>query len=177
MQAQRSDRDFRRLDGAFAELAPELTGRLFLILHDWEDARDATQTAFLRCWRRRDRLVGVRDLRAWLLRIGVNVALDLRRQADRRRAVSLEELADTVPERSRAGAEAEALRRERLDLLRAALGQLRPAEREVFVLRQQGGLTYAAIAAARGQPVGTVKTLMHTALTKLRERFADQRGA
>jgi RNA polymerase sigma-70 factor (ECF subfamily) len=164
------------LAGVFAEAAPELTRRLFGILGNWEDARDAAQTAFLKCWGCRDRLATIRDLRAWLFRIGLNVALDGRRQAERRRAVPLDALADTVPARSTATPVVEALRQERLDLLRAALRELRPAEREVFLLRQQVDLTYEDIAAARGQPVGTVKTLMREALRKLRERFADHRA-
>ena len=88
----------------------------------------------------------------------------------------LEALGDTVPERSALTAEGEALRRERLELLRAAVGDLRPGERAVFVLRLEVALTYEAIAAARGQPVGTVKTLMRAALRKLRDRFADHRA-
>jgi RNA polymerase sigma-70 factor (ECF subfamily) len=161
------------LVGVFAEMAPELTGRLLLILRNREDARDAAQTAFLKCWRGRDRLGAVRDLRGWLFRIALNAAFDLRVRGSRHRAVPLEALADTVPERSGATPEGEALRRERLDLLRAALRELRPAEREVFLLRQESGLTYEEIAAARHRPVGTIKTQMRAALRKLRERFAD----
>ena len=46
----------------------------------------------------------------------------------------------------------------------------------MFVLRLEVALTYEAIAAARGQPVGTVKTLMRAALRKLRHRLADHRA-
>jgi RNA polymerase sigma-70 factor, ECF subfamily len=163
------------LVGVFAEVSHELTGRLFQILRDWEDARDAAQTAFLKCWRCRDRLGAVRDLRAWLFRVALNVAFDLRARGARRRAVPLDALADTLPGRQGATAEGEVLDRECLDLLRAALRELRPAEREVFLLRQESGLTYEEIAAARGQPVGTIKTQMRAALRKLRDRFEDHR--
>jgi RNA polymerase sigma-70 factor (ECF subfamily) len=155
-------------------MAPELIARLFAILRDREDARDAAQTAFLKCWRGRDRLGAVRDLRAWLFRVALNAALDLRTRSALRRTVPLDALGDTVPEGSGDTPEGEALRRERLDLLRAALHQLRPAEREVFVLRQSG-LTYGEIAATRGQPVGTIKTQMRSALRKLSDRFAEYR--
>ena len=168
-------REAHPLVGVFAEVAPELAGRLFLILGDREDTRDAVQTAFLRCWRARDRLGAVRDLRAWIFRVALNVAFDLRHQVVRRRATPLDALGETVPERSGATPEGDALRRERLDLLRAALRDLRPAEREVFVLRQESGLTYEEIAAARGQPVGTVKTQMRAAVRKLSDRFAGYR--
>jgi RNA polymerase sigma-70 factor (ECF subfamily) len=153
-----------------------LTGRLYGLLRNWEDARDAAQTAFLKYWVWRDRLGDVHDPRAWLFRVGMNAALDLRRQAYRR-GMPLDEYAETVPARPGATASDEVLRRERLDLLQAALGELRPAEREVFVLRQESDFTYEEIAAARRQPVGTVKTLMHAAVRKLRRRLADPEAA
>jgi RNA polymerase sigma-70 factor (ECF subfamily) len=46
---------------------------------------------------------------------------------------------------------------------------LRQEEKEVFLLRQNGELTYEEIAEIRNAPVGTVKTQMRTALIKLRK--------
>ena len=46
---------------------------------------------------------------------------------------------------------------------------LRDEEKEVFLLRQNGDLTYEQIAEIRNAPVGTVKTQMRTALIKLRK--------
>ena len=57
---------------------------------------------------------------------------------------------------------------ETLARLRAALAELRPEEQEVFLLRQNGELTYEQIAEARSTPVGTIKTQMRAALQKLR---------
>jgi len=155
----------------FREVYQDLLARLFRILRNWEDARDAAQTAFLHCWRWRDRLDTVKDVRAWLFRVGQNAALDLRRQGEVRRAVPLEALGGTLPTRSGANAADEVLHRERLQLLQDALRKLRPAEREVFILRQDVGLTYEEIAVARNQPVGTIKTQMHAAVRKLRKRL------
>ena len=67
------------------------------------------------------------------------------------------------------GPEADAARREQLALVRRALRALRPEEQEVFLLRQNGQMTYDQIAQAIEIPVGTVKTRMRLALTKLRE--------
>jgi RNA polymerase sigma-70 factor (ECF subfamily) len=61
---------------------------------------------------------------------------------------------------------------ETLQRLRAALMQLRPEEKEVFLLRQNGELTYEQIAELRDRPVGTVKTQMRSALQKLRAVLA-----
>jgi RNA polymerase sigma-70 factor (ECF subfamily) len=47
--------------------------------------------------------------------------------------------------------------------------ELRDEEREIFLLRQNGNLTYEQIAEMRGTPVGTVKTQMRAALAKLKK--------
>ena len=47
--------------------------------------------------------------------------------------------------------------------------ELRTDEKEVFLLRQNGDLTYDQIAEIRRTPVGTVKTQMRAALIKLRK--------
>ena len=62
--------------------------------------------------------------------------------------------------------------KETLERLRRAIMDLRPDEKEVFLLRQNGDLTYDQIAEVRGSPVGTVKTQMRSALQKLRRQFA-----
>lgn len=56
---------------------------------------------------------------------------------------------------------------ESLERLRKAILDLRLEEKEVFLLRQNGGLTYEQIAEIRNAPVGTVKTQMRAALQKL----------
>jgi RNA polymerase sigma-70 factor (ECF subfamily) len=58
---------------------------------------------------------------------------------------------------------------ESLERLRRAILDLRQEEKEVFLLRQNGGLTYEQIAEMRAAPVGTVKTQMRAALQKLRK--------
>jgi RNA polymerase sigma-70 factor (ECF subfamily) len=58
---------------------------------------------------------------------------------------------------------------ETLDRLRLAISELRLEEKEVFLLRQNGELTYEEIAEIRNAPVGTVKTQMRSALIKLRK--------
>ena len=60
-------------------------------------------------------------------------------------------------------------RKESLQRLRHAIHDLREEEQDVFLLRQNGDLTYEEIAQMRGCPVGTVKTQMRAALEKLRK--------
>src|SRR4029077_1137133 len=74
---------------AFNEVRAELVSTLFFVLGNQEDAQDAAQDAFLKCWRTRQALSEVRNLRAWIFRVGLNAAKDLQRSAWRRRAKPL----------------------------------------------------------------------------------------
>jgi RNA polymerase sigma-70 factor (ECF subfamily) len=65
--------------------------------------------------------------------------------------------------------EAAAVQSEQLSMVREAIGRLRPEEQEVFLLRQDGEMTYEQIAEAIGIPLGTVKTRMRLALERLRK--------
>ena len=84
-------------------------------------------------------------------------------------SLQLRELLCSQPRRRGLSAECDQLlNREDLDRIRKALTDLRPDEREVFLLRQNSDLTYDEIADKRRAPVGTVKTQMRAALQKLR---------
>jgi RNA polymerase sigma-70 factor, ECF subfamily len=145
----------------------ELVSTLWFVLGNQEDAQDIAQEVFLRCWRARDGLPDVQNLRAWIFRVGLNAAKDLQRSAWRRRVKPLLG-AEIMPRAdTRAGNELE--ERESLEQLRDALLHLRPEEKEVFLLRQNGELTYEQIAEMYHRPVGTVKTQMRSALQKLRK--------
>jgi len=57
---------------------------------------------------------------------------------------------------------------EAVQQLRAAIQRLPPEEMKVFLLRQNGELTYEQIARLDHRPVGVVKEQMRSALRKLR---------
>ena len=152
----------------FTDLRDELVSTLWFLLGNGDDAQDIAQEAFLRCWRSQDGLAEVQNLRAWIFRVALNAAKDLQRSAWRRRVKPLlgadaMPMVDATPP-TQALEEQESLRQ-----LRDALLHLRPEEKEVFLLRQNGELTYEQIAELHNRPVGTVKTQMRSALQKLRK--------
>jgi RNA polymerase sigma-70 factor, ECF subfamily len=159
-----------RLLRAFNEMRDELVSTLWFILGNREDAQDTAQEAFLKCWRAQASIEEVRDLRAWIFRVGLNAAKDLQRSAWYRRARLLngEEIMLTANE---IAPSKNLENQESLERLRRAILNLRPDEQEVFLLRQNGELTYEQIAEIRQSPVGTVKTQMRSALQKLRQRL------
>lgn len=153
---------------AFTALRDELVSTLLYVLGNRDDAQDAAQEAFLKCWRARDTAATVDNLRAWIFRVGLNTAKDMQRSAWSRRVKPLI-AEDTMLASPDIAPDAAYEDREAVDRLKAALVELRPDEKEVFLLRQNGDLTYEEIAAIRKAPVGTVKTQMRSALIKLRK--------
>jgi len=152
----------------FSDLRDELVSTLWFVLGNREDAQDVAQEVFLRCWRTQDGLSEVQNLRAWIFRVGLNAAKDVQRSAWRRRVKPL--LGAETMTMVDSGAPSKALEdQETLEQLRQALLHLRPEEKEVFLLRQNGELTYEQIAELHNRPVGTVKTQMRSALQKLRK--------
>jgi RNA polymerase sigma-70 factor (ECF subfamily) len=153
---------------AFNELRDELVSTLCYLLGNRDDALDVAQETFLKCWRAKDTAAEVDNLRAWIFRIGLNAAKDLQRSAWNRR------MKTTVTEESMIAASDSPFGptledQETLSRLRNAIMELRTDEKEVFLLRQNGDLTYDQIAVIRRTPVGTVKTQMRAALIKLRK--------
>lgn len=157
-----------RLVRTFNELKDELLSTLVFVLGNREDAKDAAQDAFIKCWNARDQLPLVLNLRAWIFRVSFNTAKDMQRSAWHRRAKPLKAEQYTMMAKD-AGPGQSLERKESLEQLRNAILALREEEKEVFLLRQNGELTYEEIAEMRGCPVSTVKTQMRSALEKLRK--------
>jgi RNA polymerase sigma-70 factor (ECF subfamily) len=155
----------------FTDLRDELVSTLCFVLGNADDAQDVAQETFLRCWRTQEGLTDVHDLRAWIFRVGLNAAKDLQRSAWRRRVKPLLE-ADNMPMTVNPSPLSGLEDQETVQRVREALMNLRPEEKEVFLLRQNGELTYEQIAELHGRPVGTIKTQMRTALQKLRKILA-----
>ena len=139
----------------------------FALTGNRHDAEDVAQDTFLRAYRA---LVSypperVRELKskAWLHRIAVNVVRNRVRGVKPR----LVELNGSEPAMA-AGPEEDALRRAEVDELAARVACLPVRYREAVVLRHVQDLSYAEVAHALGQPVGTVKANVHRGLKMLR---------
>lgn len=162
----------QRLERMFEDAHGELLGTLYYLVGNMEDARDALQETFLKCWRHRQQIDGVTNLRAWVFRIALNTGRDCRKAAwNRRRQAIVEDIPMVSTSDS---PEAGLLKAEELSRLRQAVMTLRAEEQEVFLLRQNGSLTYDQIAQATSLPLGTVKTRMRSAIRQLREAVGGQ---
>jgi RNA polymerase sigma-70 factor (ECF subfamily) len=161
------------LEAAFREHQAELLGTLYYLVGNLEDARDALQDAFVKCWRHQAEMTEVQNIKAWIFRVALNTGRDLRETAWRRKRQDLPGAEGDLTSRQPTPPEI-VEHDERLLRLRQSLGALRPEEQEVFLLRQNGELTYEEIAESLAIPVGTVKTRMRMALARLREVLEER---
>jgi RNA polymerase sigma-70 factor (ECF subfamily) len=161
-----------QLESLFDDARGEILGTLFYLVGNMEDARDALQETFLKCWRKRDQIGEVANLKAWVFRVALNTGRDFRKAAWTRRREPIVE--DAVMVSTSESPDAGLMRDEELRKLRHAVLALRPEEQEVFLLRQNGELTYEQIAESTSLPIGTVKTRMRTAIRQLRLSVGGQ---
>jgi RNA polymerase sigma-70 factor (ECF subfamily) len=156
-----------RLLATFNQIRDELTSTLWFILGNKDDAQDIAQDAFLRCWKKQDDLPDVLNLKAWIFKVAINAAKDLRKSAWKRKTRTMPE-EDVMMYKSAVSPLESLQENEMVAQLRTALMDLRPEEKEVFLLRQNAEMTYEQIAETANRPVGTIKTQMRSALQKLK---------
>ena len=135
---------------------------------DWAAAEDIVSLTFLEAWRLRGKLRPDGDsLLPWLLGIATNVLRNAARAARRHEAaLARVPLREAVPDFADelVGRMHDA---EQLAAAQRALAALRRGEREVFMLCVWSGLGYAAAAEALQVPVGTVRSRLSRARTRL----------
>jgi RNA polymerase sigma-70 factor (ECF subfamily) len=143
----------------------------FRLVHDRALAEDLAQEGFLRVFQRLNTYDPERKFSSWFFQVLRNVTIDYLR-VNRLATTSLDELTEggferAAADRTSSSPEHLAGQGELAGVLGQALGQIRPAYREVVVLRYQEGLTHPEIAEILGLPSGTVKTYLHRARKEL----------
>jgi RNA polymerase sigma-70 factor, ECF subfamily len=162
---------FDRHSGPAFSLAYRMCGRRAM-------AEDIVQEAFLSLWRSGARYDSARgSVRSWVLGAVHHRAIDaFRREATRQgQDIRDDGAAERLP--SRELTDAEAVRRDEVRTVRAALEDLPPDQRQVIELAYFGGFTHTQIAEMLALPTGTVKGRMRLALSKLRISLGDQAEA
>jgi len=139
------------------------------LLGNYEDAKDATQNAFIRAYEKLDTYNPAHRFFSWMYRIGVNESLNLRRARKEH-----EPLAPTLESAGRTGDAVEV--RELSERVQAALMELSKEYREVVVMRHFGELSYQEIGEALDIPEKTVKSRLFSARQRLGQLLAADGG-
>lgn len=163
----------------------ELFGYLRRYLGDADLAADVFQNTFLQVFTKADQYESGRPVRPWLYTIATHQAIDALRRHGRHPTVRLDESFDEAHgdenlqlgrflESPGPGPLAQLEADERRQLVRDSVAQLPEFLRQVVLLAYFQGLKYSDVADILGIPVGTVKSRLHTALSRLQETWAEQ---
>ncbi|MGL6094171.1 MAG: RNA polymerase sigma factor [Fimbriiglobus sp.] len=170
---------------AFAELVGRYQHRLVAVMHhlvgNADEAEDLAQEVFLRVYRTRHRYTPRAKFSTWLYTIANNLALNSRRDRQRKPVVPLDA---NIPANSSGNWPTDSLvatrdappthnlqQRELADIIRAALDELNDRQRVAVVLNKFEDMGYAEIADVMGLTPKAVKSLLSRARGKLRERL------
>jgi RNA polymerase sigma-70 factor (ECF subfamily) len=164
----------------------ELFGYLRRYLGDDDLADDVFQNTFVQVFLKIRQYEPGRAARPWLYAIATNQAIDALRRRNRRIADRPADIVATpdedgeprplfelLPAAGDAPPEA-AERSEQREQVRAAVDRLPELLRQAVLLVYFQGLKYQEAAEVLGIPVGTVKSRLHAALTKLTEEWGDE---
>ncbi|HTB85252.1 MAG TPA: RNA polymerase sigma factor [Candidatus Sulfotelmatobacter sp.] len=155
------------LERLYDEHAQALFAFLLNLTRNEADTRDLLQEIFVKIVRDQKLLSGIREERAFLIRLAHNAAVDLIRRRGTRERVK-ENLAEIISPFASADDPDEQVFR---DELAAALAELPEEQRTVAQLKLWGGLTFEEIAAALEIPPNTAASRYRYALDKMRGRL------
>ncbi|HEX4028989.1 MAG TPA: sigma-70 family RNA polymerase sigma factor [Terracidiphilus sp.] len=136
------------------------------VLKDSGNAEDVMQEVFFQVWQNPQTFVARRGtLGAWLLVVTRNRAVDVLRR--RKPSDSVDEVVLAAKENVAVEAEQRTL----MEKVRTALNKLSIEQQQSIELAYFEGLSHSEIAAQTGEPLGTVKTRIRSALISVRRAF------
>lgn len=156
--------DRRVAEKAFAELYSRHSSRIYAFCRKFigskEEAQDIFQETFIRFHQSADKKKDMSNVPAYLLTIARNLCLNHARRE--KPSVPFEEHMyedrDDTNEKN-----------ELLSILNTAIDLLPEEFKEVFILREYDGLSYAEIAEITGEKLATVKIRIHRAKQRIKE--------
>lgn len=163
-------------EALYARHAGLVLGLTYRILGERRQSEDVAQEAFWRVWKGAPGFDTARgNARTWLVSIAHHLAIDVARRGQRRPVVEMDaddnDDAWNVPDESADVVEAIEARMSAAEV-RAALGQLPDAQRQVIELAYYKGMTHGQIAEHLGVPAGTIHTRARLAMQKLRDALS-----
>lgn len=139
---------------------------------DRDDAFDMTQEAFIKAYGSLSSFRGDSKFSVWIYRITTNVCLDFLRSKSRKQQVSLtvsddDEDAQLDISDPKADPEQQLIKKISMQSVEEGLKTLPDKQRQILVMRELGGMSYAEIGKALSIEEGTVKSRIFRARKRL----------
>lgn len=140
-----------------------------------EDAEDVTVEVFVAAWEQENlSWMSEKQQLVWLRRVAHNKLVDRYRRSAHLAPLPLDQIVETALSEEHLVPEQILLRREELERLTRALGQLPPTQQQVLQLRFGEALRFAEIAVLLNKREGTVRKLCSRSLASLRSIYRQQ---
>jgi RNA polymerase sigma-70 factor, ECF subfamily len=133
------------------------------------DADEVAQKTFLSAYKNLARFEGRSSLKTWIFRIAMNFSKNLIRDRGRRQGEEVTERSATTY----STVEEDIETHQRRLIVRKAMENLPPRQREVLQMRAFGDMSFAEIAEAAGISVSAAKVNYHYAVKALKVLLAD----
>lgn len=170
--------DERAFAAVYDRYSSILFGLLLRILRSRAEAEDVLQEVFLQVWQQARSFDETRGRSfTWLVTLARSRAIDRLRATDSRERAARRSTEDAPPAAAvEEWADDAAISSERAAVVRDALAELPEEQRQVLLLAYLEGMSQSEIAAAKNQPLGTVKTRTRSGLKRLSELLRAKLG-
>ena len=171
---------------AFQELVEKYEKRFFSIafgiLSNYEDAREATQEAFLKAYRSLNSFKGDASFYTWMYRIVHNVSIDISRRRYRKSEFGVEDMEhieaayhnlDNVNKPLSQCPDAEFRRKQLRSYIEIVMKKLSPVHRAVITLREVEGLSYDEMSETMKCSKGTIMSRLFHARKNFKQLLEE----
>ena len=159
---------------------PRLLRFVAFSIGDADLAESITSDCFLKAYNSRANFRGDCSVNTWLTSIALNLIRDQQRlqkfrfwRQARATAIDITDAASFLPS-NESSPESRILVKEKAQQVTAALQNLSPNQRTVFLMRFAEEMDLSEIAAVTRMPINTVKTHLHRALKSVRAQVGNQ---